>query len=108
MTELPERIWALADRRKYWQEESPQDGQHDWHWTEYTRTDKAQARVAELEAALFAVRNEICIGPTLDTLWHSSVPAETTVDYICNILQDDWDYDEWLTTHETLKGKTDV
>jgi hypothetical protein len=72
-------------------------------WVLWLLETTGQERMAELQAALFAVRNEICIGPTLDTLWHSSVPAETTVDYICNILQDDWDYDEWLTTHETLK-----
>jgi hypothetical protein len=67
MTELPDRIWALADRRKYWQEESPQDGQHDWHWTEYTRTDKAQARIAELEAALSQLRSVVSPFPSEDT-----------------------------------------
>ena len=24
----PERIWALADRRKHWQEEKPRDGEN--------------------------------------------------------------------------------
>jgi hypothetical protein len=80
MTDAPEKIWALADRRKHWQAESPQNGQHAWHWTEYTRKDiadapnphikmlcdqiakvskertDAQSRIAELEAAL----REVC------------------------------------------------
>jgi hypothetical protein len=46
MTDAPETIWALADRRKHWQENPPQDGQHTWHWTEYTRTDHSQALIA--------------------------------------------------------------
>jgi hypothetical protein len=62
------------------------------------------ARIAELEAALFAVRDEICTGPIDDTLWHKAIPAETTVDYICNTLRDDWDYDDWLAA-AALKAK---
>lgn len=41
MTDAPERIWALCDRRKHWQDEPPRDGQHAWHWTEYIRADLA-------------------------------------------------------------------
>jgi hypothetical protein len=68
MSKAPEKIWALADRRKHWQDEPPQDGQHVGHWTEYTRADTANARIAELEAALMevtlalALANEI-LGP---------------------------------------------
>jgi hypothetical protein len=61
MTDAPETIWALADRRKHWQAEPPQDGQHAWHWTEYTRTDIhdiSQARIAQLEAALQNIKRE--------------------------------------------------
>jgi hypothetical protein len=47
MSDAPERIWALADRRKHWQAEPPLDGQHEWHWTEYVRA----TRIAALEAA---------------------------------------------------------
>ena len=54
------------------------------------------ARIAELEAALADVRHEICLGPVDDTLWHQEIPAETTVDFICNTLRDKWDYDQWL------------
>jgi hypothetical protein len=61
MTDAPKHIWALADRRKHWQDEPPQDGQHDWHWTEYARKDEldaANARVAELEVALSKARDD--------------------------------------------------
>ena len=46
--EAPERIWALADRRKQWQDEPPQEGQQAWHWIEYVRAD----RIEKLEAKL--------------------------------------------------------
>jgi hypothetical protein len=59
MTDAPKKIWALSDRRKHWQEQPPQDGQHVWHWTEYTRTDISQARIAELEVALAAASGTI-------------------------------------------------
>lgn len=39
MSDLPEKIWALADRRKHWQAEEQQDGQHEGHWTKYRRAD---------------------------------------------------------------------
>jgi hypothetical protein len=45
MSDAPERIWALADRRKHWQDTPPEDGQHVWHWQEYVRAD----RIAALE-----------------------------------------------------------
>jgi hypothetical protein len=106
MTELPDKIWTTGNKHSGSWNDKQMTLRNPPPETEYTRTEVSDTRIAELEAALFAVRNEICIGPTLDTLWHSSVPAETTVDYICNILQDDWDYDEWLTTHETLKETT--
>lgn len=58
------------------------------------------ARIEELEAALRDVRHEICKGPIHDTLWHQIIPAETTVDFICNTLDDDWDYDAWLAEND--------
>ena len=39
MSDAPERIWALADRRKHWQDHAPEEGQHGWHWEEYIRAD---------------------------------------------------------------------
>ncbi len=60
-------------------------------------------RVEELESALKDVREEICRGPVNDVLWHRNFPSETTVDFICNTLGDDWDYDEWLESREALK-----
>jgi hypothetical protein len=62
-------------------------------------------RVAKLEAALMSVREDICTGPIDDTLWRGKdrMSAETTVDFICNTLSDDWDYDEWLeAAHKDL------
>jgi hypothetical protein len=56
MTDAPKKIWALADRRKHWQDEPPQDGQHAGHWTKYTRTDISNARIAELEAEIVTAR----------------------------------------------------
>lgn len=57
---------------------------------------EAADRIEELEAALQDVRNEICRGPTRDTLWHCGIPAETTVDFICRTLGDEWPYDGWV------------
>lgn len=54
-TQAPERVWALDDRRKHWQAEQPQEGQHPWHWQEYVRADLLDARdavIAELRNAL--------------------------------------------------------
>lgn len=66
----------------------------------------AQAeRIAELEAALKDVRHEICAGPIDDTLWHQEIPAETTVDFICNTLGDEWNYDKWLADNATLSAQ---
>lgn len=53
-------------------------------------------RIAELEGALRDTRHEICTGPVDDVLWHTSVPACTTVDNITLTLGDYWSYDEWL------------
>ena len=81
---------------------------HGTAWN--ARADLYAARAAERDAlreALASVREEICAGPVDDTLWHRSVPAETTVDFICNTLGDDWSYDEWLEARAALKGKTD-
>lgn len=39
MTDAPETIWAMSDRRKTWQIGPPEDGQEPWHWEQYTRTD---------------------------------------------------------------------
>tara|TARA_R110000744_G_scaffold289502_3_gene400398 strand:- start:2674 stop:2949 length:276 start_codon:yes stop_codon:yes gene_type:complete len=53
MTDAPEKIWAYAGTFKMWRghkTDHPQDVQ-----TEYTRTDVADARIAELEAALIGV-----------------------------------------------------
>ena len=62
-------------------------------------TGRAANRIEELEAALRSVRHEICLGPVDDVLWHMNFPSETTVDFICNTLGDDWNYDDWLTKH---------
>lgn len=55
-----------------------------------------------LREALALVRVDICTGPVNDTLWRQAEPNETTVDFICNTLHDDWDYDKWLA--EQRKG----
>jgi hypothetical protein len=49
MTPAPKHIWALADRRRYWQDEPPQNGQHVGHWTEYIRTDALPDMIAPLD-----------------------------------------------------------
>lgn len=58
---------------------------------------RLQSEIDRLRAALECVRHEICIGPAGDTLWHRIYPSETTVDFICNTLNDNWDYDAWLS-----------
>ncbi|GGE30327.1 hypothetical protein GCM10011360_17940 [Primorskyibacter flagellatus] len=63
--------------------------------------DALQAKLDALTAALRCVREEICTGPVDDVLWHREIPAETTVDFICNTLNDDWDYDDWLARQST-------
>ncbi|NOD65770.1 hypothetical protein [Ruegeria sp. HKCCD6109] len=60
------------------------------------------ARVKELEQALREVREEICRGPVNDILWHQETPAETTVDFITNTLNDNWSYDAWLSREAAL------
>lgn len=62
-------------------------------------TARAAKRIEQLEGVLRDVRHEICLGPVNDVLWHMNFPAETTVDYICNTLDDDWAYDDWLKDH---------
>jgi len=55
MSEAPKVIWALADRRKHWQDHAPEDGQHEFHWEKYHHDDTVTAlevKVARLEAAL--------------------------------------------------------
>lgn len=63
----------------------------------------AKKEIERLRAALSDVRHEICLGPINDTLWHCAMPAETTVDFICNTLGDDWDYDQWLIANANDK-----
>jgi hypothetical protein len=48
MTDAPKHIWALADRRRYWQGEPPQNGQQVGHWTKYIRTDALPDMIAPL------------------------------------------------------------
>ena len=49
MTDAPEKIWAYAGSFKMWRDHKTDMGQRQ---TEYTRTDVADARITELEAAL--------------------------------------------------------
>jgi len=60
-------------------------------------------RLEELErlrACLENTRDEICEGPVDDVLWHTAVPACTTVDNITLALRDGWTYDGWLQAKE--------
>ncbi len=64
---------------------------------------RAASRISALEAenerlrdCLISTRHEICLGPVDDTLWHTEMPACTTVDNICLTLGDDWSYDDWI------------
>lgn len=104
-TTAPERIWfngGLIESHMHTSRREFAGG------VEYVRADAleaAQARIAELEGALRDVREEICTGPVNDVLWHNEIPSETTVDFICNTLNDDWDYDKWLETRAALEGK---
>ena len=47
--EAPERIWAVSGYG-CWQDEPPASGLRTGRWTEYTRKDISDARIAELEA----------------------------------------------------------
>lgn len=75
---------------------------------EQARSVALTARVKELEQALREVREEICRGPVNDILWHQETPAETTVDFITNTLNDNWSYDAWLSREAAFaKGDAD-
>ena len=50
MTDAPERIWALSDRRKTWQDHPPDDGQREWQWEAYIRSDLVSDITAERDA----------------------------------------------------------
>lgn len=56
---------------------------------------------ARLRACLEHTRDEICEGPVDDVLWHSAVPACTTVDNITLALDDGWTYDGWLDARQS-------
>lgn len=60
----------------------------------------AADEIAKLRACLEHTRDEICEGPVDDTLWHTAVPACTTVDNITLTLGDGWTYDGWLQAKE--------
>lgn len=64
---------------------------------------RLRAENERLRGALVAVRHEICTGPVDDVLWHAAVPAETTVDFICNTLGDDWSYGRWAAEQALAK-----
>lgn len=55
----------------------------------------------ELRACLDNTREEICEGPVDDVLWHTAIPACTTVDNISLVLGDGWTYDGWLDAKST-------
>lgn len=61
----------------------------------------AQHDIEKLRACLENTRDEICEGPVDDVLWHSAVPACSTVDNITLTLDDGWTYDGWLQAKET-------
>ncbi len=60
------------------------------------KIDQQVRQIERLRQCLHDTREEICKGPVDDTLWHTGMPACTTVDNICMALKDDWDYDAWL------------
>jgi hypothetical protein len=61
MTDAPEQIWAgiSAARDGWYQNVNMKCGMYEFDMTEYTRTDIANARIAELEAALTECQKEI-------------------------------------------------
>lgn len=63
--------------------------------------DAAALEIERLRACLEHTREEICEGPVDDVLWHTAVPACTTVDNITLALDDGWTYDGWLDAKET-------
>jgi hypothetical protein len=68
MTDAPEKIWVHYEAETddaTWSEYPDTDGVADFnHYGEYTRTDIAQARIAELEAELKIItdRAEMSVG----------------------------------------------
>ena len=64
----PDKIWALADRRKHWQDSPPEDGQHIWRWSEYLLSTPAREHAEELVEALEEYANEENwrLNPTFD------------------------------------------
>lgn len=67
----------------------------------YMTMQDAAAEIERLRACLENTRDEICEGPVDDTLWHTAVPACTTVDNITLALRDGWTYDGWLDAKST-------
>lgn len=55
----PERIWALSDRRKHWQDTPPRDGLHDGHWQPYARADLLTAHEATIAALVEAIEGRL-------------------------------------------------
>ena len=66
-----------------------------------------RSRIEQLEACLADTRDEICLGPVDDTLWHTEIPACTSVDNITLTLGDDWSYDDWLQDQRTQREQSD-
>lgn len=58
--------------------------------------EDAAREIESLRKCLSDTREEICRGPVGDVLWHSGVPACTTVDNITITLGDGWNYDAWM------------
>ncbi len=65
------------------------------------KIDQQRREIDRLRACLDATRDEICEGPVDDTLWHTAIPACTTVDNITLALRDGWTYDGWLEAKST-------
>jgi hypothetical protein len=52
--DAPKIIYALADRRKFWQDEPPASGLHTGHWGKYHHDDtvtQLQAKLDKVEEA---------------------------------------------------------
>ena len=60
MTDAPEKKWLTPNGGL-----PTGNGWHESELVEYTRTDIAQARIAELEAALITTRALVCEGATV-------------------------------------------